>query len=84
MTCWAIWNCRNKLRVGEVVWPLNKVAGVARRHLQDFQQVRRCPSMKVHARRPWWKPPDAGFVKVNLDGAIFEDLMAAGIGSERT
>ena len=33
MTCWTLWNRRNKMWVGEVVWPLNKVAGVARRHL---------------------------------------------------
>ena len=37
MTCWTLWNRRNKMWVGEVVWPLNKVAGVARRHLQEFQ-----------------------------------------------
>lgn len=47
MVCWAIWNHRNKMRVGEVVWPLNQVAGIARRHLQEFQQVRHCPSKKV-------------------------------------
>ena len=29
MVCWALWNCRNKIRIGEVVWPLNQVAGVA-------------------------------------------------------
>ena len=68
------------LRVGEGLWPLNKIAGVARRHLQEFQQVRHCPSKKVRAQRPQWKPPDAGLVKVNFDGAIFEDLRAAGIG----
>ena len=66
--------------VGEVAWPLNKVIGVVRRHLQEFQQVHHCPSKKVRARRPRWKPPDVGFVKANFDGAIFEDLMAAGIG----
>ncbi|XP_075665643.1 uncharacterized protein LOC142635354 [Castanea sativa] len=71
----------NKLgQVGEVVWPLNKVAGVARRQLQEFQQVHHCPSKKVRARRPPWKSPDAGFVKANFDGTIFEDLGTAGIG----
>ena len=68
------------MRVGEEVWPLSKVAGAARRHLQDFQQLRLCPSTKVRSRRPQWKPPDAGFVKANFDGTIFEDLKAAGIG----
>ncbi|XP_075633589.1 uncharacterized protein LOC142606070 [Castanea sativa] len=80
MTCWALWNHRNKLRVGEVVWPLNKAASVARHQLQEFQQVRRCPSKKVRARRPPWKPPDTGFVKANFDGAIFEDLNTTWIG----
>ena len=80
MTCWSIWSRRNKLCVGEGVWPLNKIAGVARCHLQEFQQVRRCPSKKVRAQRPRWKPPDVSLVKVNFDGVIFEDLRAAGIG----
>ena len=60
MTCWSIWSRRNKLRVGEGVWPLNKIVGVAWRHLQEFQQVRHCPSKKVRAQRPRWKPPDVG------------------------
>ena len=80
MTCWSIWSRQNKLRVGEVVWPSNKIAGVAQHHLQEFQQVQHYPSKKVHAQRPRWKPPNADLVKVNFDGAIFEDLRAAGIG----
>ena len=80
MTCWSIWSRWNKLHVGEGVWPLNKISGVARRHLQEFQQVRHCPSKKVCAQRPRWKPLDAGLLKVNFDGAIFDDLRAIGIG----
>ena len=33
----------------------------------------------MHPRRPWWKPPNAGYVKTNFDVAIFEDLHAASI-----
>ena len=66
--------------MGDGVWPLNKIARVAWHHLQEFQQARCCPSMKVSAQRPRWKPLDAGLLKVNLDGAIFDDLRAAGIG----
>ena len=80
MTCWSIWSHRNKLRVGEGVWPLNKIAGVARRHLQEFQQARHCPNKKVRTQRSQWKPPDTGLLKVKFDGAIFDDLRAAGIG----
>nr|POF07997.1 putative ribonuclease h protein [Quercus suber] len=36
----ALWNRQNKMRVSEVVWPLNQVVGVARRHLQELQQSR--------------------------------------------
>ena len=67
-----------------MVWPLNQVVGIAQRHLQECQQVRRCPSKKVHAQRPRWKPPDTGFVKANFDGAIFEDISAAGNWSGRS
>ena len=59
---------------------MNKVAGVARQYLQEFQRARQCPTKKVRPRRPQWKPPDAGYIKTNFDGAIFEDLHAAGIG----
>ena len=63
-----------------MVWLLNKFIGVARHHLQEFQQVRRCPSNKVRAQRPRWKPLDAGFVKAKFDGGhahgiIIESLM---------
>ena len=47
--------------------------------MQEFQQAWRCPSKKVCAQRPRWKPLDAGLLKINFDGAIFDDLRAVGI-----
>ena len=32
------------------------------------------------ARKVIWKPPDAALLKTNFDGAVFDDLGAAGIG----
>ena len=36
--------------------------------------------MKMPPKPAIWKPPDPSFVKTNFDGAVFEDLDAAGIG----
>ena len=80
MTCWAIWNRRNKVWVGEVVWPLHQIAGLAQKHLQEFHKSRPSPRKKVHPCRPWWEPPDQGGVKTKIDGAIFKDINAADLG----
>ena len=34
----------------------------------------------MHPCRPRWKPPNQGGVKTNIDGAIFKDINAAGLG----
>ena len=63
-----------------MVWPLHQIAGLARKHLQEFHKSRPTPRRKVHPCRPWWKPPDQGGVKTNFDETIFEDINAAGLG----
>ena len=34
--CWFIWNRRNKIRVKEVVMPLEKIADQAQQYLMEF------------------------------------------------
>ena len=63
-----------------MVWPLHQIAGLARKHLQEFHKSQPAPRRKVHPCRPRWKPPDQGGVKTNFDGAIFEDINAASLG----
>lgn len=36
--------------------------------------------MKVRKTKALWKPPDFGIVKLNFDGAMFEEISAVGIG----
>ena len=80
MTCWAIWNCRNKARLNETVIPLEKLEEQAHKLLREFQTANPIHSKLVSPARPTWKPPDPDELKTNFDRAIFEDLNAAGIG----
>uniref|UniRef100_A0A7N2LN93 RNase H type-1 domain-containing protein n=1 Tax=Quercus lobata TaxID=97700 RepID=A0A7N2LN93_QUELO len=78
--CWFIWNQRNKIRVKDIVAPLEKTSDLAQQYLMEFQQLRSKPVTKKLPKKVIWKPPDAGLLKTNFDGAAFEDLGAAGIG----
>ena len=81
MICQFIWNQRNKIKVNEAVASLEKIPELAQKHLADFQQFCAKPESKKLPKKVIWKPPDAGLSKTNFDGAIFEDLGAAGIGA---
>ena len=78
--CQFIWNRRNKLRVKEVVTPLEKIADQAQHFLMEFQQTRSRPTSKKLPKKIIQKPPDPGTLKKNFDGFVFEDLGAVGIG----
>ena len=80
MVCWFIWNRCNKIRLNEAVAPLEKIFDLAQKYLANFQQQRAKPASKKLSRKVIWKPPDIGLLKKNFDGAVFEDLGAAGIG----
>ena len=78
--CWFIWNRHNKIRVKEAIMPLEKIADQAQQYLMEFQQIRSKPTSKKLLKKIIWKPLDPGTSKTNFDGAVFEDLGAAGIG----
>lgn len=56
------------------------IADQAQQYLMEFQQTRSKPISKKLPKKNIWKPLDLGIVKTNFDGAVFEDLGAAGIG----
>ena len=60
--------------------PLEKLLDLAQQYLQEFQQSRSKPIVKQPPKQNIWKPPNPSTVKTNFDGAIFEELDAAGVG----
>ena len=75
-----LWIRRNKLRVGDCVAPLVKIVGLATDCLLEFQSAQSSPqphSKPVLASR--WSPPPPGWVKINFDGATFNDRNLAGL-----
>ena len=60
--------------------PLNKVAEEAQKQLQDFLRFQPNPKIKMRKKKTAWKSLDSGSVKINYDGAMFEDINVARIG----
>ena len=80
MICWFIWNRCNKIRIKEIVAPLEKTSDLAQQYLMEFHQLRNKLVSKKLPKKVIWKSPDASLLKTNFDGAVFEDLGVAGIG----
>ena len=60
--------------------PLEKLLDLAQQYLQEFQQSHSKLVVKQPPKQNIWKPPNPSTVKTNFDGAIFEELDAAGVG----
>ncbi|KAL8102066.1 hypothetical protein AgCh_026811 [Apium graveolens] len=82
--CWSIWNRRNKW-----VWDRNNISvfgvkSAAISLLDDWKKARQedhnHSSVRNIATRTWNKPPP-GWVKINIDAAIFLHISCSGLGS---
>lgn len=82
MVCWNLWNRRNKWLWDKVSVSAFGVQSTASSMLTEWnkcQQERRVcnPVSTVSARR--WSPPPQGWVKINIDAAIFTATGSVGI-----
>lgn len=79
---WLIWNKRNSARLGELVVEYCHIRAKAEVFLLDFQsaQVQEQWVSRVCLRVVRWMPPISPLYKINFDGALFNDLGAAGLG----
>lgn len=81
MIIWLIWSRRNWDRLGEPFTQVSVIRARAECLLVEFQSVQ-----VLHSRLPpdmtrtaWWLSNFAHY-KINFDGAVFDELGAAGLG----
>ncbi|CAI9756749.1 unnamed protein product [Fraxinus pennsylvanica] len=80
MLLWSFWFRRNKY-VHEQLWlDPRKIADNALGMLESFNKARKtnCAQIRKHFK---WTPPDLNFLKLNVDGATFQELEKARIGA---
>ncbi|XP_075645666.1 uncharacterized protein LOC142616767 [Castanea sativa] len=82
-TAWMVWNQRNKVRVNQLAVPLHQVAEQAKQMLAQFRtnlqnSVVQVTDSSYGVSR--WRNPQVGLVKINFDGAVFNDSNQSGIG----
>ncbi|GKV36829.1 hypothetical protein SLEP1_g44920 [Rubroshorea leprosula] len=83
--CWKLWCCRNEaLWEGKTMEP-KQIIEKALLFLQEYNAAllsRGRGAASVQRRSETrWRPPDAGFVKINVDGAICAQRELYGLGA---
>ena len=71
------------MRLNLQAYPLHHVADLAAEWLAHYKTSTEAAGTAVRSNRNGgnrWSAPPAGFVKVNFDGAVFDDANRAGIG----
>lgn len=70
---------RNKMQMESTLVQCKQAADHAISMYKAYNEVQLASSRNIRVIYQWQKPPD-GFVKINVDGAIFEDIKKAGVG----
>ncbi|XP_071685499.1 uncharacterized protein [Lolium perenne] len=69
---WNWWTARNKANVGEKLLSCDEVCSKVRKHLVEFCHKEE-HVQEAHATEDRWEPPEANFIKVNVDAAFCQE-----------
>ena len=78
--CSTVWYRRDQIRPKHSVYLISQMLLQASQALQDFLHAFPPAQPSVTSPRVRWIPPPASSLKINFDGALFEDINAAGLG----
>ena len=79
-TAWSIWFQRNKSRQQDHPLPLHNIAGFAKNYLCEFRGLGSPKPLKRRTISRRWCPPATGLVKINFNGAWYNESEKAGFG----
>ena len=79
-TAWSIWFQRNKSRQQDHPLPLHNIAGFAKNYLCEFRGLASPKPLRRRTISRRWCPPATGLVKINFNGAWYNESEKAGFG----
>ena len=79
-TAWGLWNNRNKVRHGGRCKSPELIFHEAAAYLGEVKKLKNEKRRPENSHRQSWTPPKKGFYKINVDGAVFEELGCCGVG----
>jgi hypothetical protein len=79
-TLWVLWSEQNSVNAGERVSPADKTGFQIMRHISEFKNL--CSDQKDRPVKQLekWKKPDGDDLKINIDGAFFQNSKTSGWG----
>ncbi|KAL0453470.1 UNVERIFIED_CONTAM: hypothetical protein Slati_1325100 [Sesamum latifolium] len=79
--CWMLWWTTSRKAAEDVQIPAEQVVGAAKNYLDEFLlHTEKITSRQTASSPSRWTPPDTDFIKINYDGALFEDTLEIGFG----
>ena len=79
-TAWCIWKNRNAVKFEGKCKNARRIVTEATTLVEEFSEKDGAPKQSTPQRTERWTPPSEGWYKVNVDGAVFNELGSCGIG----